>query len=331
MPCPHARCGLQYCERSTSILVHSVWEYLKLKSLSKMCKNVKGPAHASLFHQGRNSRVKSILVNHKKVKSAKQPRLDNRQTTRSHGRRKKPLHYPNAPLTEAILDIRVKLPSEIKPPQLKKVQLEEKGEYPRREEQLVVVGKMSVGEQVGASAKQTVNGYRFVSQDKRQIFQARIDGFTFNRLAPYETWESFRDEARRLWNVYRSIAKPQTITRLALRYINKLDLPLPLNDLKDYLHTIPEISPKMSQEIRGYFMQLQLPQQDLGAMLLLNQTLTPPPGPNLVSVILDLDLFCQENVPREEEDIWKQFEVLRTRKNEVFEACITNKTRRLIR
>lgn len=270
-------------------------------------------------------------MNSKKVTSVKPPRLDTRQTTRSHGREKKPLHYPNAPLTEAILDIRVKLPSEITPRQLKSVQVEEKKKYPRREEQLVVVGKMSVGEQVGASAKQAVNGYRFISHDGRQIFQARIDGFTFNRLAPYETWESFRDEARRLWNVYRSIAKPQTITRLALRYINRLDLPLPLKELKDYLHTIPEISPKMSREIHGYFMQLQLPQKDLGAMLILNQTLTPPPGPNLVSVILDFDLFCQENVPGMEQDVWKRFEVLRKRKNEVFEACITNKTRRLIR
>jgi len=78
-------------------------------------------------------------------------------------------------------------------------------------------------------------------------------------------------------------------------------------------------------------MQLQLPQQDLEAMLHLNQTLIPPPTLNLVSVVLDLDLFCKDNVPSEDQEIWKRFEILRTRKNEVFEACITNKTRRLIK
>ena len=270
-------------------------------------------------------------MNHKKAKNSKHTRLDDRQTTRAHGRRKKVLRYPNAPLTEAILDIRVKLPSQITPAKLKSVQVGEKERYPRLEKLFVVVGKMSVGTQIETSAKQDLNGYRFVSQDNRQIFQARVDGFTFNRLAPYETWESFRDEARRLWNVYRSIAKPQNVTRLALRYINKLDFPLPLNDFKDYLRTIPEISPQMSQGLSGYFMHLELPQPDLGATLLLNQTLIPPPSPNLVSVILDFDLFSQENVPNAEQDIWKRFEVLRTRKNEVFEACITNKTRRLIR
>ena len=120
------------------------------------------------------------------------------------------------------------------------------------------------------------------------------------------------------------------ITRLALRYINRLDLPLPLRDLKDYLRTVPEISPNMTQELSGYFMQLQLPQADLDAILVLSQTLIPPPEPNIVSVVLDFDLFFKDNVPSEDRDIWKQFEVLRTRKNKVFEACITDKTRRLI-
>ena len=254
-----------------------------------------------------------------------------KQASRSQGKNTNPTHYSKAPLTEAVLDIRVELPSEITLQQLKDVQAGEKEKYPRREDIIIVVGHMSMGSQVGASAQQTHNGYRFVSQDSRQIFQARLDGFTFSRLAPYETWESFRNEACRLWEVYRLIAKPKNITRLALRYINRLDLPLPLKDFKDYLRTIPEISPDMSQGLSGYFMQLQLPQLELEAMLHLNQTLIPPPSPNLVSVVLDFDLFCKDNVPSEDLDIWKRFEKLRIRKNEIFEACITNKTRRLIK
>lgn len=253
-----------------------------------------------------------------------------KQVARSAGSSKGTRHYSKAPLTEAVLDIRVELPSEVTLQELKKIQEGEEERYPRKEESLFVVGHMSMGSQVGASAQQTHNGYRFVSPDNRQIFQARIDGFTFSRLAPYETWDSFRDEAHRLWKLYRQITKPKNITRLALRYINRLDLPLPLEDFKDYLRTIPEISPNMSQGLSGYFMQLQLPQTDLEAMLVLNQTLIPPPSPNLVSVVLDFDLFCKDNVPGEDQDIWKRFETLRTRKNEVFEACITDKTRRLI-
>lgn len=254
-----------------------------------------------------------------------------KQASRPRGKIKSPTHYSKAPLTKAVLDIRVELPSEIALQDLSRVQIGEEERYPQREDNVIVVGKMSVGHQVGASTQQTQNGYRFVSHDNRQIFQARLDGFTFSRLSPCENWESFRNEARRLWEAYRPIAKPKNIKRIALRYINRLDIPLPIKDFKDYLRTIPEISPDMSQGLSGYFMQLQLPQPDLEAMLHLNQTLIPPPSPNLVSVVLDFDLFCKDNVPSEDKDIWKKFEILRKRKNEVFEACITNKTRRLIR
>src|SRR5207253_4384748 len=100
-------------------------------------------------------------------------------------------------------------------------------------------------------------GYTFTSSDGLQAFQSRLDGFTFSRLAPYNGWESFCSEARRLWNIYREVTQPQAVTRAAVRYINRLDLPLPIRDLKDYLRTVPEVSPDLPQGLSGYFMQLQ--------------------------------------------------------------------------
>jgi len=243
---------------------------------------------------------------------------------------KLPKHYARAPLTEALIDIRVELPSEVGLPNLLTLQTGQENTYPNRQECLIAHGEMSVGSEVRASARQTSNGYRFSSQDNRQIFQARRDGFAFNRLAPYETWESFRDEARRLWTLYRSIANPKNITRIGVRYINRLDLPLPITDFKDYLRTVPEISSSMSQGLSSYFMQLQLPQRDLNAMLVLNQALIPPPTSKLVSVILDIDLYSDSDLPSDEQGLWERFEVFRTRKNKVFEACITDRVRRMI-
>jgi uncharacterized protein (TIGR04255 family) len=45
------------------------------------------------------------------------------------------------------------------------------------------------------------SGFKFTSLNKQQILQAQIDGFTFSTLAPYDRWELFRDEARRLWEL----------------------------------------------------------------------------------------------------------------------------------
>ncbi|MHC5825617.1 MAG: TIGR04255 family protein, partial [Nostoc sp.] len=127
-----------------------------------------------------------------------------------------------------------------------------------------------------------------------------------------------------------SLTNPKTILRLAVRYINRLDIPLPIGDLKEYLRTFPEVSANLPQGLSGYFMQLQIPQDNLGAMLVLNETIVSPPAPDVVSVLLDIDIFKERDIPNYEVEIWDFVEQLHNLADEVFEACITERTRELI-
>lgn len=238
--------------------------------------------------------------------------------------------YSRTPITEAVIEFRAKLPEEVKLDTLAQIGFEIRSDYPMREEMFVISGSMTVGDTVGATASQTQIGYRFFSDDQKQILQVRLDGFSFSRLAPYERWETFRNEAKRLWSIYQSLANPQTLTRLAVRYINRLDLPLPIKDLKDYLRIVPEISPDLPQGLSGYFMQLQIPHEDLDAMLVLNETLVPPPKPDVASILLDIDLFQEWDRPNDEIKLWDSMEQLHFRVDQIFEACITTQTRELI-
>jgi uncharacterized protein (TIGR04255 family) len=178
-----------------------------------------------------------------------------------------------------------------------------------------------------ASASQTQVGFKSLSADQKHVCLRRRAGFTFSRLAPYDRWRPFRDEARRLWTAYLEMCDPSSIDRLAVRYINRIDLPTAAVEMKDYFRTSPEISPDLPQTMAGFFMQVLLPQSDIASKLMLNQTIVAPARPDCVSVILDLDLFRDEAVPQTESEIWDFFELLHVRKNEVFEACITDKTR----
>jgi uncharacterized protein (TIGR04255 family) len=64
-------------------------------------------------------------------------------------------------------------------------------------------------------------------------------------------------------------------------------------------------------------------------MILLSEALIEPAKPNVASIVLDIDLYRDTNPPQEDSEIWSFFEILRERKNEVFEACITEKAREL--
>ena len=239
-------------------------------------------------------------------------------------------HYRRAPITEAIIDLKVKARDGWTLPMVEKVRVGEEAAYPGTRQTAIAQELVEVGERVAASATQQQTGFAFVSADQKQVFQARLDGFTFNRLAPYESWEPFRNEAQRLWAVYRERLEPAAVTRLAVRYINRFDLPGATVEMKEYFRTAPEISPDLPQVMNGFFMRVQIPQDDLGGQLLINQTIIPPARPGVVSVALDINLFRDGDVPGDEAVIWQFFERLHRRKNEVFEACITDRTRELI-
>jgi uncharacterized protein (TIGR04255 family) len=236
-------------------------------------------------------------------------------------------HYRKPPITEAIIDLRVILPPESGIPDLDKDHAGEESTYPATEKLYMAFGHMEIGPQVSATAGSQHIGYVFRSGDGKQIYQARLDGFTMSRLAPYENWISFRTEARRLWDIYRFATEPTTVARVAVRYINRIDIPFPFHDLKEYLRTTPEVSPDLPQELEGYFMHLKIPLEDIKSRAMINQTIIEPAAPNVVSVVLDIDIFRTADLPPDDEDIWDFFEELRVRKNHVFEACITDSAR----
>jgi len=237
-------------------------------------------------------------------------------------------HYRNAPITEALLDIQVEL-SDVSLEVLGTFRQKIVNNYPKEQKRSEFRGEFHGGEVVAAKAEQKEIGFAFTSPDQKQVVQARLNGFTFSRLAPYEDWDKFRDEAKLLWNHYLRVVRPKKISGVVLRYINQIIVPKAFVDLKDYLRTYPEIAPELNQILEGYLMQLQIAQPDLGCTLVLIQTIVPSP-PETVAFILDQGLMKQNADFKSEDELWNLIEQLRLRKNEIFENCITDQTRELI-
>jgi uncharacterized protein (TIGR04255 family) len=239
-------------------------------------------------------------------------------------------HYARAPIIEALIDIQVRAPEGVALSTLAQVCRAERERYPSRQDRLFFHGELHVGERVGATASQRPVGYIAFTEDRLQAFQARLDGFTFSRFAPYDRWETFRTEAERLWAAYRDLVGPEEVTRIGVRYINRLELPEGVQDLKEYLRTIPIISSELPQQMTGFLMQVQIPQTDIDCVLELTEALVPPEQSGAVSVLLDIDIYRETAGPIHEDEIWGLLENLRERKNVVFAACITERTQEMI-
>lgn len=239
-------------------------------------------------------------------------------------------HYRNPPITEAVIDIQVAPSDNLTV--LEQVHIGEETHYPVVEKLSTHTGEVVFGpEQAAATASSQPLGYLYCDADRIQVVQARKNGYTFSRLAPYPHWGVFSMEARRLWDKYRTAIDPTTITRVAVRYINRIDIPLPLKSFGDYLRTVPQLSPDLPEGLSSYFMQLVIPLTDIKCSGIINQTIIEPAKPDVVSVVLDIDIFRAIDLPDNENQLWALLEELRDAKNKVFEACITDEARRLFK
>lgn len=242
--------------------------------------------------------------------------------------------FPNAPITEALLDIRVQLPPQIDLDKLNTFHNFIKERFPQKEDRIFVQTGIEVSPKGLASLASSSkhDGYLFRSTIENKVVQARLDGFTFNKLKPYKNWESLRTEARELWNIYSAeIAHPIKVLRIALRYINKIEIPMPMKEFKEYILTIPEVAPNIPQALFHFFMQLVIPNPEIEAIAVITQTIEPVTQNPKIPLIFDIEVFKERDYVDNKEEIWNDFEKLRIFKNEIFFNSITDRAKELFK
>lgn len=251
------------------------------------------------------------------------------------------VRYSKAPIIEATISLGVVSRTDLSVRDLLTVGRAVQARFPTVREEHLYAGEVSVpqpGEPPEHDDTHEHTGYSFSSEDGQRSFHARLDGFDFSVTQPYDRWESFRDEARELWKLFREVAGVRQIVQVAVRYINRIDIPVtPSVRIEDYAKVYPEIPDDWpsGDVVSSFFLQLQMWQQDLGCMLVVNEAPARAPKVGVTSLRLDFDLFKERyDDPWQADDdteVWVFLEKLRERKNEVFEASITDATRRLIR
>ncbi len=243
--------------------------------------------------------------------------------------------FPNAPIVEAILDIRVELPEDISLDILDRYHDRVRDDYPVKRRRQVVEGAISVEEKTGDSAVKSatkVVGYAFSSEGSRKVVQARLDGFSLSKMKPYENWEALRDEARFLWKAYEETTSPLRISRIALRYINRIEIPLPLDDFNEYLLTAPEIAKGIPQNLMDFLIRYVIPNPEIESIAIVILAMEKPSQDKItLPVIFDIDVFKSMDHSAHDLIIWEYFEELRDYKNIIFFESLTAKCKDLFR
>ena len=238
-------------------------------------------------------------------------------------------HLSKAPITEALLDFRATLPPETRRIEHLAVLGEKyKDQYPEKKDIHEFAYKVEFRAPHKDEKSSKHLGFRYANADKTQVIQATLGGLTFSRLPPYQEWSNLRDEAKRVWQCYAEHGRPENITRLAVRYINKVPLPGPHVDFDDYLNYVPVVPKALPQSLGGFFSRIIVPDSKGECTAIITQQFQPGEKPSEIAVLLDIDAF-REKVFTDEREMWETFEVLRNFKNLIFFDSITEKCAKL--
>jgi len=239
-----------------------------------------------------------------------------------------PTALKNAPIKEALIDLRVTLPPGVDLPRLGKLADQVSKEYPEKQE------RRSGGIQIEFKEGKILDphiiegrpdGYLCYSSDKLQLVQFRLDGFTFNRLKPYTSWDGVRGEAFRLWELYRKSVEPTLISRVAVRYINRIEIPLPVVDLEDYLTGPPSTPPNIPGDVSSFLTRVVMRESSTGVEAIITQTGDSPTKPGQTALLLDIDVISAAVYDKDGKAAWEMLNSLRELKNRIFFESITPK------
>ena len=244
--------------------------------------------------------------------------------------------FPNAPITEALIDVRVTFESAVKLDQLEKLSERFSTRFPIKETQTVHEYALKVQDATGgveSHAKSKILGYVRFTENRDKAVLLRVNGFAFSKLEPYESWFALRDEAREHWETYRGELGPSRIARLAVRYINRIELSLPITDFQDYILTGPQIAEGIPQGLAEFFFRVVIPNPDDEQMrATITSTMEKLEQDNKVlPYIFDIDASMPVDLDPTDEETWLAFERLRDYKNLIFFNSTTEKVKEMFR
>lgn len=236
---------------------------------------------------------------------------------------------PNPPIVEAVLDIECDLP-----PGQEIAATEESGRtvfgdrYPTFRTQLLQEHQieMKSGEPLAISVKHGVQALQFVQEDEKQLVQIRIQGFSFNRLAPYTSLDDYLPEIERTWSLYVDLVKPVQVRQIRIRYINRILLPMKEEgvDLDHYFTIAPHLPDEDRLVLVGFLNQHVAVESATGNQV--NMVLTAQPiENNKLPIIFDNSVVNNDPC---EPDHWlgilQKIQALRELKNHIFRKTLTD-------
>ncbi len=232
--------------------------------------------------------------------------------------------YRVPPVVECVIEIKFQDPIAFDAIEKKRSRFER--HYPRHDLNVDIQAHISLEQN---SITQSPSGIRFRSDDELQILMIQTSGFAAAQLAPYPGWEAFRKRFDRDYELHQEQFGRHSISRIGVRFINRIDIPASEVSIQDYLNIFPVAPPLGASLGLAFALETTRQLEDRRYLTTLRTSTVASPVPQMLSFLLDIDLFREVELPQRHDHLMVLLDEMRDIKNYIFESSITPTTRKL--
>lgn len=236
--------------------------------------------------------------------------------------------YKNPPIVEALCEFQFEpdSPWDLAIPGLVYGKVE--NTFPKRRQATVLGLGIAAGPDAVEQQVRTMDRMQFLREDETALIQVGPHFLAVNHLEPYPSWEEFLPLIERGLGAYREVADPQSIHRVGLRYINRIEFASRRIDLKDYFEFRPFVGPNLPQEHGPFRVGILVPYENSRDILRIELISSARTKPDSLVVMLDLEYFLVKPGEVALDNIFQWVDdVAHDRIEAAFEACITDQLR----
>jgi uncharacterized protein (TIGR04255 family) len=154
--------------------------------------------------------------------------------------------YPNPPILEVVCEFRLIPGTHWDPGISESVYDRMRHEYPIRTRRMVPETVGPAGSRGRDQEIRPMERILLYAEDKKTFLQLGPFLFFVNRLAPYPGWDEFRSRVKRAFVPWAGWVGELNLEKIALRFINRIELPIPLQKTGDYFSLNPVPGPAFS-------------------------------------------------------------------------------------
>jgi len=241
--------------------------------------------------------------------------------------------YPNPTIQEALCEIHFRLPDGVdwKPALLGELFKHIQSEFPDLEPAM----QLGVRLQVGPSGAGQVflppqERMRYRHASRSLMLQLSKDTFTVNVLPKYPGWVRMSEDILNAWMQAREVIKPARVTRLGLRYINRIERTHPIQPPGHWLAPSDYIPKSVLSSLPGFLSRLETRTDQHNRLIVTLGEPTDSSGEKVNAIVLDIDCIVEKEIGIDSDAIMGEITVLHDFAWNIFSASMTPRLGRLL-